>query len=623
MRKNKTLILIFCFLFLLLSSLLLAEDEDKVKLSGTFDFGYRYVNVDGNQDKYFEDLNIRKGPRLLNLNIDVIPSGKYSKYFDILNIYATTIGGDPFESYGFTLKKYGNFNFRYGHRKVTYFYKDTILPPEQADVRATTGGDFHTFSFDKNFDDIYFDVKLFDRVKFFLDFDRISRQDESTTTVDVSRDEFEFDKPLEELKTDYRAGLQINLDKVDFYIEGSYRDYENEARFFLPGFSSGADAENVVYPTVLYAFEQMTPYEFTMPMANIRVNIRPTDKIKATVGYIFSDLDMELDYEEQANGIGYTGASLLYEDLGKADISRKINMLDIDLSYRALDNVYFIGGFRYNKLDQDGKLEIDGDVSDSAADIKTNIYEFGAQVIPNKALTLTGGIRHESREAKLIHDDEGEAETTDRTSFFFNANYSPSDKINLLGEYERGSFDNPYTLMSPTDLNRFKVRAKIRPTKALNLMFTYLRRDLDNDNSGGKFDSNTYSFDLAYSLKEKLYVSAGYSRQDIDTSISNVVTYLFLKKTWDILYESGNNIFRGSLKYKINKNFAAGAMAYYYKNSGSWELDWTIYKVWLKYNFDSGYKLLLSYQRNDYDEKQYNFDDYSSNIFTVGFGYKF
>lgn len=621
MKKNKILIIILSMIFLASSSVLQADNNDNIKLKGNFEFGYRYVDVNGNIDKYYEDLNFRQGPRLLGLNFDILPSGKYKNYFDLLNVYASTIGGDPFESFGFTLKKYGYFNFRYGHRKSTYYNKDLILPHDLADISTTTGGDFHTSSFERNVDNLYFDIRFSNKTKLFVSFDRQHKSGESTTTIDVARDEFEFDKPVDELKLEYKAGFQVNLDKVDFYLEGSYLDYDNNSRIFLPGFSEG---ENTTNFTELSFYELMAPYEFTMPMVTARINVRPTNRIKATAAYTYSDMDMNLDYNEKGLGIDYSGSPLDYETDGRADISRKFNLVDFDFSFRVHDRIYLIGGFRYNKLEQDGELSIAGsETVDSTVNIKTSIYEAGAQVLPFKTLAVTGGIRIESREASHEIEEEEELNKTDRTTFFFNGSYDLSNKVNLMAEYERGTFKDPHTLMSPTDLNRFKIRAKIKPITGLNFIFSYLRRDLDNDDSGGKFDSNTYSFDIAYNLKSKLFLSAGYSKQDIDTSISNVVTYLFTPLTWNISYESGNNIFRGTLKYKINKNFSAGTMAYYYKNSGSWELDWTILKGWLKYTLDSGYSIFLSYRWNNYDEKMYNFDDYSSHIFTVGFGYNF
>jgi hypothetical protein len=73
----------------------------------------------------------------------------------------------------------------------------------------------------------------------------------------------------------------------------------------------------------------------------------------------------------------------------------------------------------------------------------------------------------------------------------------------------------------------------------------------------------------------------------------------------------------------FNKSLSAGARVDTYKNSGTWELDWTSLRGWIKYTLASGYSLSLSYMRNNYNEKKYNFDDYSSNIFTLGFGYSF
>jgi hypothetical protein len=629
MKKNHTLLVALSIVFLSCSGVLAADEENTLKLKGNFEIGYRYVDVDGNKNKYYEDLNIRKGPRLLDLNFDILPSGNYKNYFDLLNIYASTIGGDPFESYGFSLKKFGSFNFRYAHRKATYFYQDIILPPNLADISTTTGGDFHHFSFDRKFDDLYLDIRFSERARFLISFDRQQKSGEGTTTLDLSRDEFELDKAIHELKTEYKTGLQVNLDKVDFYLEGSYNEYENSSSVFLPGFSAG---ENTTNSTELSFFELMTPYDFTMPMFTARVNARPTNRIKATAAYTYSDLDLELDYNESVMGLNYDALPLEddpeHNAQGTATISRKFNLFDFDFSFRAHDKIFLIGGFRYSKLDQDGESNIvridatEEDV-DSIVDITSTIYEVGTQVLPYKTLALTGGIRWESRDTHLEHDTTGEEKKTERTTFFINANYKLNNKVSVMGEYERGSFESPFTLMSPTDLNRFKIRAKIMPATGLSLMLSYLRRDLDNDESGGKFNSDGYNFDIGYSVKEKLYASVGYSRQDIDTSISNIVIYQSQQGRWDISYESGNNIFRGSLKYKINKNFAVGAMAYYYKNSGTWELDWTTIKGWLKYTLDNGYSIFLSYKYNSYDEHMYNFDNYSSNIFTVGFGYKF
>jgi hypothetical protein len=354
-------------------------------------------------------------------------------------------------------------------------------------------------------------------------------------------------------------------------------------------------------------------------MVTARVNARPTKRIQATASYAFSDLDMSLNYNERGLGTNFNNTPLDYVTTGNGQISRKFNLADFDLSYRVHDRVYLIGGFRYDKLEQDGVLSINGSSPvETSIDIKTSIYEAGTQVLPFKTLSVTGGLRYETR--KVSFEEE---KRTNRTSFFFNAIYNPSNKLSVMGEYERGTYKDPYTLMSFTDLNSFKIRGKFKPLAGFDIILTYLRRDLKNQDSGGKFDSNTYSLDLIYDFKSKLYLGVGYSRFDIDSSISNLVAYAAQQILWNIRYEGGNNIFRGSAKYVFNKSLSAGAMIDTYKNSGTWELDWTTLKGWIKYTLARGYSLSLSYMRNNYNEKKHNFDDYSSNIFTLGFGYSF
>ncbi len=193
----------------------------------------------------------------------------------------------------------------------------------------------------------------------------------------------------------------------------------------------------------------------------------------------------------------------------------------------------------------------------------------------------------------------------------------------MLAEYERGSYKDPFTIMSPTGLDRFKIRGKVKATEQLSFIFTMLKRDMKNSDSGGKFNSATYSIDATYTMKDRFTISAGYSRLNIDKGINNLVRLRAVLIPWNISYKGRTTSSRGRLSYKFNPNLSIGAMSYYYKNSGTWALDWTTFRGWIRYTLNSGYSLVLSYQRNNYNEVIYNFDDYSSDILTLGFGYRF
>ena len=164
------------------------------EIRGLFDAGVRVSDVSGNEDKYREDLNYGTGMRLFNVDLSLSPNGDGP--IDLLEVYANQLG-DPFESLGLTLKKHGGFNFRFRRNSSTYFYRDLFLLPEDSDGSKSNGGDFRHFNFDRVNDRVDFDMRVGQRGKVFVGFNRQTRAGDSTVVLDVSRDEFEMGQAVE------------------------------------------------------------------------------------------------------------------------------------------------------------------------------------------------------------------------------------------------------------------------------------------------------------------------------------------------------------------------------------------------------------------------------------------
>ena len=289
-------------------------------VEGRFDFGFRWSDSTGNEDKYFEDLNYRTGPRLFDVDLNITPTEEGA--FDVLHVDADGLG-DPFQSFGVTLKQYGKFNLRFRRNESQYFYRDTLLPHDLANIDKSTEGDFHTFDFSRINDVIDFDVKFGRRADVFVKFNRQTRLGESTTTLDISRDEFELERPLDETKNDYTVGFQLYFDRASVYFDQTYRDYETDNRTFLAGASLGEnDAPDD--PTELFFYEQLLPFDFTMPQSTVKVNFRPNDRLTVNAGVVVSDLDAKFSEQETARGVSFTGAPLDTFEVGQGGISRTV-----------------------------------------------------------------------------------------------------------------------------------------------------------------------------------------------------------------------------------------------------------------------------------------------------------
>lgn len=99
-------------------------------------------------------------------------------------------------------------------------------------------------------------------------------------------------------------------------------------------------------------------------------------------------------------------------------------------------------------------------------DVETEGARAGLKVAVSRALTLTDGLRHESRTVKhrpiegagAVPDEE--VETTDHDGTFGTLVWRPRRDLSLNVSYEDSSYDDPYTQASPTDRSRFQAKGR-------------------------------------------------------------------------------------------------------------------------------------------------------------------
>ena len=122
-----------------------------------------------------------------------------------------------------------------------------------------------------------FDFNFGRRAKAFVKLNRQVRLGEATTTLDISRDEFEFDRILDETKNDYTVGFQVSLDRASVYIDQTYRDYQTGGRTFLPEASPGENLEDSRGTLLLRAATPLRFHDAAVDGQDQRASERATD----------------------------------------------------------------------------------------------------------------------------------------------------------------------------------------------------------------------------------------------------------------------------------------------------------------------------------------------------------
>lgn len=621
MRKKRILM---SFLGIVLALAAASTLRAQGRFSGDFLLGFRFVDTSGPgaEYKYKEDINLRRGARLSSFNLSYAPDNGLKKYFDRLDVRVLNLGGDPYESISVGLQKYGSYQVQYDRRKSTYFYQDLT----RTDFGALY--DLFTFDFDRVQDSGMAKVWLSKNAHLYFDFNRYTKKGSSTTSLDVERVEYEFEKPVQEESRQASLGLDLRSGRYSVVFEERFLDYNSENSYFLPGYADGGpEAE---YPSSLNHFTMSQPYDLTGNRHSLRFTARPSDRLLVSGSGQIYNLEEDLDYTESASGLTYLGRKFQYINSGTGRFERNIQLAQVDVHYLLSSRFSLVGAVRLHNFDQTGEMIINGEATAQDFGYKTWGADVGAQYEFFPTLVLTLGYRFENRDLKNLETVDYEFDTT-QNGGFGNIRWDVSRALKLTFDYERSSYQNPYALISPTSYDRLRMTAKYQ-AGAINVRASYLWNGTTSDLGYGeivpfKTSRNQFSLRAGYHA-EKIMAFAGFtylqSRREGERSVEYPPSFggpggAFL---WEILYEGKGSIFDASLSFELNPSLKAGGYALLYRNTGSYEVGRTTLKLYLEYNFIGGYVAQVGYRYVNFQEEQAGFNDYKASIFELSFGYR-
>ena len=146
---------------------------------------------------------------MFNLNFELTPTREMRGLFDRIELDMSNLGGDPFETVRVSVQKFGSYSLEYDRRKSSYFYDDTLEMSGPGDPGTIAVPDHHRFDFDRVRDTVGFSLNLSRAARLDVGFDRFTKRGDSTTTLDIQRDEFELERPIDESKSDVRAAFHV------------------------------------------------------------------------------------------------------------------------------------------------------------------------------------------------------------------------------------------------------------------------------------------------------------------------------------------------------------------------------------------------------------------------------
>jgi hypothetical protein len=593
-----------------------AAQSGNSAVSGRATLGIRSVDVDGSMDKYREDINLDAGVRLFDFSFSFAPEADGT--VDRVDIDVANVGSDPFETIRLSARKYGAYEVTMNRRRSEYFYRDIILPAALASINGSTGGDYHSFDFARQHDSADASIHLSPATKLLLGLDRYTRTGDSTTTLDIERDEFDLERPIDESMDTLRLGVQQTWDKVTLVVEQQSSDFENVTHLTLPGASSGLNTSDPA-ELAFFRFDQAADYQ---SLAHIfHVVARPGERLDVSSTWRFESLDLDLDAAEESEGVGYTGQPFTTELSGPADVDRDLALGDIDLAYRISNRLRFIGGIRRQELEQDGALAF-GDVPGSGAwDITTTGTEAGIEVAASNRVSVSAGISDESRDISnrgaLGDDVFGHTAETDRSGFFARLRYRSATGIELTASVEDNDIDDAFALSAPTDSRRYRLRSRYRWDNGVAVTANWRRDEHANGLSGWAGETEQTSIRVSYDTGN-INLGFGLGAIDISRDIEQLVTGGSRQDLFSIAYRADSELFDANARWRLNDRLTLGLAFHDYQNGGSYALDRTDLRAYVEIDLQDNYFLQLRARSVEYDEDAY--DRYEADSLEVAFG---
>jgi hypothetical protein len=627
--------------------------------TSTLELGYRFVDINGSRERYLSDVNVRDGFRVLESSLDMRAQPGTGLLFDFLKADVNNAGGDQSQYFSLRMDKTRWYRFDGNVRRFDYYRSpgpNFALGFRNTDLRQQVSD---------------FSLKLLPQrpVRVHLGYGRSSAKGRYNPTYSFERDLFQLLGETRWEANDYRAGVDATYRKWDFGLESLYRGFRNDPQITS---TSGINLGFVTTDAGKISF-----LDRDIPLRSHALVTRAS--VKGTIGEnlhlalraLHDEERMRAPYVETIKGTANNNANILSQVFSSdGSVKRPNSVVDAGATYDINKNFSLNDSFRYTSFRILGDMSsnqtriqqpttgaqqtiITTAVGSAVTDLTSYWNTLSLDMHFSRKFSANLGWRAMQRDVTLNKDyvsrasnttavttitgDESESSTTH--AFVGGFRVRPNERASLIFDVEHGTSNTAFVRIDPLEYTRLRVRGQFHATKSLTLIGAFTSIDRTNPTPQVQNDSNTRSYSAAvnWEPKSRLWVDAGYDYHDL-YSTANIRYFLpGSAETFgrSLYYARLNSVF-------VNTRFALTSrldllMVYYYimdRGAPSVTVGATDIvsalplrrhnpEIRVAYRFTNNVTGNVSYRHYSYNERDFSFQDYQSNILTTGLRFTF
>ncbi len=623
-------------------------------VSGMGSFGYRFVDLNGNQGKYDQLLNLQQGFRLFDLELNAQPTELNHGWFDYFSLTAQGLGGDPFPVVNLDIRKNGLYKLRVNYRATQYVYElpQTAYTPNRGwnDRRRLGDVDFrYTPTRNLGFQFFYnrterVGTDLATSPFFYLPlapdvWEAFGRATAVTWVV-----------PLQQKANLFGAGIDYRLGKTNFHAEQSYRTYNNPAN--LQGFANQPVAligpSSPAQSVILQNWNTFS--SFNIPATSLRLDNKVNERLLLRASYVYthSSGPTSLDGSVLVPGIfpglpGVVNPSTTLSYLGSGTTQLTTQTADAGFTLKLFGPLDLVSDYRYRWYAERDTEALRATSSALPAPVSLSQdntrWDFGIHTVdtllvftPIRGLSIRAGVQFVKED--IVATTNGETDIgTQRTKSYSpigNVAWTPGKRFSVRGGFESRVIVNPYVRISPEQTVSSTIRTRFSPSDKWGIDNTWSFYNMKTQDIGFIAHSRTNSTSLWYQPLVRLGVQGGFMYGNM--SSQNTIAFLqgvppltgllSTDQTIDRVYSLGIKTNpMGNLTFSFTGQFirSTGLGTLTGENSTYGPLTWPAWTAEIGYTTKHIGRVILAWQRSYYYEDLFRATDYSANAFTLRF----
>jgi hypothetical protein len=230
------------------------ENVSGYNVRQSFELGYRWHSVGGDDGMYRGTVNYGNGPRLLSSSLSVNSLEGHGGLFDNIQLNTLGLGNDPYESASLRVEKNRLYRYDLLWRSDAYYNPGLTI----------TGGE-HFLDTVRHLQDHDFTLFPQGSFKLFLGYSANTQTGPALTTIqqfDVRGDEFPLFANIRRSQHEYRLGGEIRLMGIRLNVLHGWVDFKDDTPVNLAAPSAGNNPDDL---NTLTSLQRSEPYHGTSP----------------------------------------------------------------------------------------------------------------------------------------------------------------------------------------------------------------------------------------------------------------------------------------------------------------------------------------------------------------------